>query len=128
MGGEEQDTHREVLASFLLSRAMANGSVYFVTEAKGFVWSLHGTPAALLSCFFGIDGTTTKREEMIQQKMSISTITRKRHGLASMRHIEEAIHHSDDGNGGERGCDGGGGGLGGGGGGVGWKLKKVEDK
>lgn len=35
--GEEQDTHREVLASFLLSRAMANGPVYFVTEAKGFV-------------------------------------------------------------------------------------------
>lgn len=61
MGGEEQDTHREVLASFLLSRAMANGSVYFVTEAKGFVWSLHGTPAALLSCFFGIDCTVTKR-------------------------------------------------------------------
>lgn len=36
---------------------------------------------------------------MIQQKMPISTITRKRHGLASMRHVEEAIHHSDDGNG-----------------------------
>lgn len=66
----------------------------------------------------------TKREEMIQQKMSISTITRKRHGLASMRHIEEAIHHSNDGNGGERGCDGGGDG----GEGVDWKLKKVEDK
>lgn len=46
---------------------------------------------------------------MIQQKMSISTITRKRHGLASMRYIEEAIHHGDDENGGERGNDGGGG-------------------
>lgn len=65
--------------------------------------------------FRGIDCTMTKREEMIQQKMSISTITRKRHGLASMRHIEEAIHHSDDGNGGERGCDGGGGARGEGG-------------
>lgn len=49
--GEEQDTHIKVLASLLLSRAMANGPVYFVTEAKGFDWRLHGTPAALLSCF-----------------------------------------------------------------------------
>lgn len=63
-GGEEQDTHRKVLASFLFSRAMSNGSVYFVTEAKVFVWSLHGTPAALLSLLFrGFDCTMTKREE-----------------------------------------------------------------
>lgn len=58
--------------------------------------------------------------------MSISTITRKRHGRASVRHIEEAIHHSDDGSGGERSCGSGGGTVGGGG--VGQKLKKVEGK